>query len=127
MKNVHAIFGTNAAIALKGLANVPKEYLKELRFDENDRVLKRVRGSSGGVVLNRTAGSWNPIIENVTSEGFKYNKGIFEIDAKQPRNWRGLLKGLPILEEFFPEMLKNRTGAKARSRPANAGKETPYL
>ena len=100
VKNIHAIFGTNAAISLKGLANVPKEYLKELRFDKNDRKVKRVRGPSVGVVLNRTAGSWNPIIENVTSEGFKYNKGILKIDEKQPRNWRELLEGLPILEEF---------------------------
>lgn len=100
VKNIHAIFGTNAAISLKGLANVPREYLPELRFDPNDRVLKRVRGPSVGVVKDRTGDSWNPIIENVTSEGFKYNKGILKIDEKQPRNWRELLKGLPILDEF---------------------------
>ena len=106
VRNIHAIFGTNAAISLKGLANVPKEYLKELRFDKNDRALKCVRGPSVGVVLNRTAGSWNPIIENVTSEDFKYNKGILKIDEKQPRNWRELLEGLPILREFPPDMRK---------------------
>lgn len=118
VKNIHAIFGTNAAISLKGLANVPKEYLKELRFDKNDRVLKRVRGPSVGVVLNRTAGSWNPIIENVTSEGFKYNKGILKLDEKQPRNWQELLEGLPILEQFPEDMRKkkNRTGARVKKK-----------
>lgn len=60
--------------SLKGLANIPKEHPRELRFDENDRSLKRVRGPSIGVVLNRTAGSWKPITENVTSEGFQYNR-----------------------------------------------------
>ena len=114
VNNVHAIFGTNAAISLKGLANVPKEYLKELRFDKNDRKVKRVRGPSVGVVLDRTAESWNPIIENVTSEGFKYNKGVMKIDEKQPRNWRKLLEGLPILEEFPQEMLKNGKGARRK-------------
>ena len=107
VKNVHAIFGTNAAISLKGLANVPEEYLKELRFDENDRKLKRVRGPSVGVVMNRTAGSWNPIIENVTSEGFKYNKGIMKIDEKQPRNWRDRLEGLPILDRILQQQVEN--------------------
>ena len=107
VKNVHAIFGTNAAISLKGLANVPEEYLKELRFDENDRKLKRVRGPSVGVVMNRTAGSWNPIIENVTSEGFKYNKGIMKIDEKQPRNWRDRLEGLPILDQILQQQVEN--------------------
>jgi len=116
VRNIRAIFGTNAAISLKGLANVPKEYLKELRFDKNDRVLKRVRGPSVGVVLNRTAGSWNPIIENVTGEGFKYNKGILRIDEKQPRNWRELLEGLPILEQFPKDkrIKKNKTGVKEK-------------
>jgi len=107
VKNVHAIFGTNAAISLKGLSNVPEEYLKELRFDENDRKLKRVRGPSVGVVMNRTAGSWNPIIENVTSEGFKYNKGIMKIDEKQPRNWRDRLEGLPILDRILQQQVEN--------------------
>jgi len=111
VKNIHAIFGTDAAISLKGLANVPQEYLKDLRFDKNDRVLKRVRGPSVGVVLNRTAGSWNPVIENVTSEGFRYNKGILRIDEKQPRNWRELLEGLPILDEF-PQEMRKKTGTK---------------
>ena len=106
VKNVHAIFGKNAAVSLKGLALVPDEYLKELRFDENDRVLKRVRGPSVGVVKNATAGSWNPIIKNVTSEGFKYNKGIMKIDVKPPRNWRDRLEGLPILDKFPEDMRK---------------------
>lgn len=107
VRNIHAIFGTNAAVSLKGLAKVPEEYLKELRFDENDRVLKRVRGPSIGVVRNGTAGSWNPIIENVTSEGFKYNQGIMKIDEKPPRNWKQRLEGLPLLDRILQQQLEN--------------------
>jgi len=106
VKNIHAIFGTNAAIALKGLANVPEEYLKALRFDENDRKIKRVRGPSVGVVRDRTGDSWHPIIENVTSEGFKYNKGIMSLAEKQPRNWKARLKGLPLLDEILKNQQK---------------------
>ncbi len=106
IKNIHAIFGTNAAIALKGLANVPEEYLKELRFDKNDRKIKRVRGPSIGVVRDRTGDSWHPIIENVTSEGFKYNKGIMSLAEKQPRNWKARLKGLPLLDEILRNQQK---------------------
>lgn len=104
VKNVHAIFGTDAAISLKGLASVPKEYLDDLRFDENDRVLKRVRGPSVGVVRDRTGNSWDLIVENVTSVGFKYNEGVVRVEEKERGNWRELLKGLPIYEQLSRAM-----------------------
>jgi len=107
VRNVHAVFGTNAAVSLKGLAQVPDEYLKELRFDENDRMLKRVRGPSIGVVRDGTAGSWHPIIENVTSEGFKYNSGIMKVDEKPPRNWKERLAGLPLLDQILKQQQEN--------------------
>lgn len=91
VKNVHAIFGTSAAISLKGLANVPKEYLKELRFDKNDRVLKRVRSPSIGVVRDRTGDSWKPIVK-----GSRPSQEFLEL-------WWN--RTTDIIEQYQPDLL----------------------
>ncbi len=61
--------------------------------------------------MDATGDSWIPVIENVSSEGFKYNKGITTFAEKQRANWKDLLKGLPILDEF-PEERKQRKKQK---------------
>ena len=65
---------------------------------------------------DRTADSWNPIIENVTSEGFKYNKGVVKIDEKQPRNWRERLKGLPIYDTLAEKLGAEPAKKKLRTK-----------
>jgi hypothetical protein len=106
LKNIHAVFGTNAAISTKGLAGYPKEYLKDLRIDENDRKQKRVRGPSAGVVHDGTQGNWKVIVENVTEEGFEYNRGITKGNNETRVNFREVLKGLPILEVLEEKKLQ---------------------
>ena len=106
VKNIHAIFGTNAAISTKGFGSVPKPYLKDLRFDENDRKQKRVRGPSVGVVRDSTEGTWIPIIENVTCEGFEYNKGITKGSKKDRINWKEAIAGTPLLKQMEEFMAK---------------------
>ena len=98
IKNVHVIFGTNAPIALKALGNVPEEYLKDLRWENTGN--NRLRGPSIAAVRNSTGDSWNPIIENVTSEGFKYNGGIVIGEKTKRVNWRQFLKGYPVLDDI---------------------------
>ncbi|VGO18564.1 glycoside hydrolase family protein [Pontiella sulfatireligans] len=98
VKNVHVIFGTNAPISLKGIGNVPKEYLDDLRWGKTGN--NRLRGPSMYVVKDLTGDSWTPVIKNVTSEGFKYNDGIV-VGKKEPRaNYREILKGYPVLGEI---------------------------
>ncbi|TWT80215.1 Iota-carrageenase precursor [Planctomycetes bacterium CA13] len=98
VKNIHAIFGTNAPIATKSLARVPKEYLSQLRIDE--RETKSLRGPSVCAVTDRTQKSWRPVIQNVTSEGFKYNPGVVTLKEDVKGNLNQILTGMPILEEF---------------------------
>lgn len=126
VRNVHAIFGTNAAVSLKGLVNVPKEYLKDLRIDENDRKQKRVRGPSVGVVRDGTENSWKPIIENVTEEGFKYNKGVTKGSKTDRINWRDALEGTPLLEQLSknpPQIKKGRTEGGKKKRKSKSDRK----
>ncbi|VGO18075.1 glycoside hydrolase family protein [Pontiella sulfatireligans] len=106
VENVHAIFGTDAAISLKEIVYVPKKYHKDLRIDKNDPKQKRIRGASIGAVRDATEGSWNPIIKNVTSEGFEYNKGVMKTSKKDRVNWKQVLKGLPIADELEQALKK---------------------
>ncbi len=109
VKNIHAIFGPNAVIALKGFANVPKAYYGELRIDTNipKGSEKWIRGPSVGVVRDGTEGSWRPVIENVTQEGFAYNLGITK-SGKARIKVSDALKGLPILDQL--EAKKGKKG-----------------
>ncbi|WP_197171199.1 beta-galactosidase GalB [Novipirellula aureliae] len=140
VKNIHAIFGTNAAISTKGLGSVPKPYLKNLRFDENDRKQKRVRGPSIGVVRDGTEGSWVPVIENVSCEGFEYNQGVVKGGKEGRVNWKEWMAGTPLLkqmEAFLAKQAetsdsnakerkgKNRTRDKANTAPASTVEEAP--
>lgn len=121
VENVHAVFGTNAAVSLKGIGGLPKEYLKMLKFDPNDKPRKRVRGPSIGAVKDSTGDAWNPIIKNVTSEGFTYNKGIIRVDKKADReNWRTVLKGLPLLDQ-----LENTVSIRALTQEAREAGRVP--
>lgn len=98
IKNVHVIFGTNAPIPLKALGSVPEEYLKELRWEKTGN--NRLRGPSIAAVRNSTGDSWNPVIENVTSEGFKYNGGVVVREKTKRANYREVLKGYPVLDDI---------------------------
>lgn len=107
IKNVHVIFGTNAPIALKSLGSIPEEYLKDLRWEKSAN--NRLRGPSIAAVRDSTSDSWNPIIENVTSEGFKYNGGIVVRERTKRVNYREVLKGYPVLKEIPPDPKKKKS------------------
>ncbi|VGO18545.1 glycoside hydrolase family protein [Pontiella sulfatireligans] len=100
--NVHAIFGKTAQIAKKGACRTPKEYIKDLKVPE-DADGQYFEGASIGVVhegiLNDT---YQLRIENVTSEGFKYNDGIVRGDQGWPEGSarRRFAKELPGYEEI---------------------------
>ncbi|WP_136060035.1 glycoside hydrolase family protein [Pontiella sulfatireligans] len=120
VKNIHAIFGTNACISTKSISSVPKEYLKLIRVDKPDRKQKRVRGPSIGVVSDGTQGSWLPVIENVTQEGFKHNKGVTKTSRDNRSSMEKVLKGLPVLEEF--EALKKEYAAASPKKSSKKKK-----
>ena len=112
IRNVHVIFGTHAPVSLKAIGNVPKEYLKDLRWEKTGN--NRLRGPSIAAVKDSTGDSWTPIIENVTSEGFKYNGGVVVAEKTKRANYREVLKGYPVLNDI-PEDPKNKAGKEEAS------------
>ena len=91
IKNIHAIFGNDAQIKTHAILEIPEEYSDDLRLR---KVSKFLDGPSIGAVTNATAGSYEVTIENVTLDGFKYNKEkkILSPEDARPGKWAQALK-----------------------------------
>lgn len=70
VKNIQAIFGTQAQVKMHAFMSIPEEYRDKLDLVWENKFFK---GPSIGAVMDSTAGHYDMIIENVTMEGFKYN------------------------------------------------------
>lgn len=86
IKNVHAIFGTNAQIKKHSLPIVPEKYMKEIKLWYDNKFFS---GPSIAPVYYDTEGRYEVIVENVTCEGFKYNKKQKIVSQKdyRPAKW----------------------------------------
>ncbi|TWU44290.1 Iota-carrageenase precursor [Novipirellula aureliae] len=81
VKNVHAVFGTTAQISKKSAHETPEEYIKELKVMPGAAYF--VGPSVGVFRLAIQNDAYKVTIENVTSEGFKYNDGIVTSDGTE--------------------------------------------
>ena len=91
IRNIHAIFGTNAQIKSHAILEVPEAYYDDLRLRDDPKFFD---GPSIGAVKNSTEGAYHVIVENVTLEGFQYNKDkeiLTPADAR-PGKWAQELK-----------------------------------
>lgn len=86
VKNIHAIFGTQAQIKKHALLEIPEEYLDSLKLWNDDKFMD---GPSIAPVKDHRKGGYNVIIENITSEGFKYNSEtkILTSEKIRPGSW----------------------------------------
>ena len=86
IRNIHAIFGTNAQIKTHAILDVPEEYYDDLRLRDFPKFFD---GPSIGAVRNSTKGAYRVIIENVTLEGFKHNndKKVLTPEDTRPGKW----------------------------------------
>lgn len=91
IKNIHAIFGNDAQIKTHAILEIPEAYFDDLRLRE---VSKFFDGPSIGAVKDATEGAYHVNIENVTLEGFEYNKDkkILTPEDTRPGKWAHALR-----------------------------------
>lgn len=98
VKNIHAVFGEHAQIKTHAILAIPQEYYDDLKLRWFDKFFE---GPSIGAVRDSTGGHYHVIIENVTTEGFKYNADnpiLTDADdrpgkwAEEFRKWKAMHK-----------------------------------
>ena len=109
IENVHAVYGENAPVATKAIGELTDAQLKKLWFDKECML---IRGPSRWVARDRTGDSWNPVIKNVTSEGFPSGtQNIVEQEKPTRKDYRSILEKYPVWNEL-PEYLKGEQASK---------------
>ena len=103
IRNIHAVFGTNAQIKTHAILEVPEEYYDELRLRDYPKFFD---GPSIGAVKDSTKGAYRVIVENVTLEGFKHNKDkkILTPDDARPGKWAQELRKWKAARGISAEM-----------------------
>lgn len=84
IKNVHAVFGTNAQLKEKDVLYVPEENLKHLKEKTESKGLRVRRGPSITAVLLRTD---RVAVEEVSYEGFIAHPEVIDASAKFRKNY----------------------------------------
>ena len=112
IKNIHAIFGMKAQVKKHALLAVPEAYYSDLKLWNDNKFFD---GPSIAPVVNELNGEYSVVLENITSEGFKYyggkkivskkdfRKGKWPVEfqkwkkSQESKNWR-VNKG-PVVKE----------------------------
>ncbi|VGO18565.1 glycoside hydrolase family protein [Pontiella sulfatireligans] len=123
VKNVHAIFGKTAQISKKSASTTPEEYLKDLKVLPGSVYFT---GPSCGVVSYGIQNdAYKLSVENVTDEGFKYNRGIVYPDpnaAKGADRWK-FAKQLPGADELGDKKAMKNLAAEQKKKAAGSKKK----
>lgn len=90
VKNIHAIFGTNAQIKKHSMQIIPTEYYSSLKLWNDGKFFD---GCSVGAVSDSSE-EYKVILENISQEGFKYNtnKNILTPKDEKEGSWSKTFK-----------------------------------
>jgi hypothetical protein len=123
IKNIHAVFGTTAQIGKKGASGTPEAYLKDLKVLPDSACFT---GPSFGVVSYGIQNkAYQIAIENVTEEGFIYNKGIVYPDGTELQGgarW-AFSAGLDGADELADKKAMKHYHAESKKKKTDRKKE----
>lgn len=86
IKNIHAVFGTNAQLKNAAMQLIPEAYFKDLRLWYDGKFLS---GPSIAPVYDASEDQYDVIISGITAEGFTFNgdKKILLPEDARPGKW----------------------------------------